>query len=221
LAESAKKRALDPSVRAKARAAYAAKKALKPKPDPKPPTPKQLALAAGLIKYDGLPCPNCGKTLRYSKSNCCVNCSTIKQQSPKIKEYKKQYLIQNHERLRPKKRQNYVARRSELLEKAREWVRNNPEKRRAIALAYKAKRKTQLVDGDSPSVVSRWIKTAAKVCYWCGKHCRDQYHVDHYVPLAKGGKHIVSNLVIACPTCNMSKNASDPYEYAASLGRLF
>ena len=28
------------------------------------------------------------------------------------------------------------------------------------------------------------------------------YHVDHVIPLAKGGAHALANLVLACPACN-------------------
>lgn len=59
-------------------------------------------------------------------------------------------------------------------------------------------------------------------CYWCdiklGKGKR-AYHVDHVVPLSRGGSNDISNLVIACPTCNMSKNDRLPHEWPEG-GRL-
>ncbi|MFI8830536.1 HNH endonuclease [Streptomyces afghaniensis] len=42
-------------------------------------------------------------------------------------------------------------------------------------------------------------------------------HVDHLVPLARGGAHSLSNLVPACQRCNTSKGAKDPYDFAGEL----
>lgn len=57
-------------------------------------------------------------------------------------------------------------------------------------------------------------------CHWCSKPTKKHYHVDHLIPLAKGGTNRPSNLVIACPKCNLRKNASDPIEYARRIGLL-
>lgn len=108
-----------------------------------------------------------------------------------------------------------------LLERANRWRKENPEKRSAIIKAYSARRRSNCRDGDPTAAIAAWESSARKVCYWCSKPCGDHYHVDHYQPLARGGKHVISNLVIACPNCNHRKNAKDPYEFAASMGRLF
>ena len=57
-------------------------------------------------------------------------------------------------------------------------------------------------------------------CHWCSKPTKKHYHVDHLIPLAKGGANRPSNLVIACPQCNLRKNATDPVEYARRIGLL-
>lgn len=118
--------------------------------------------------------------------------------------------------------QAYRARDPELnKQRAAAWIKRNPEKRSAIRKAYSARRRSNCADGDPTVLIYAWEQSAAKVCHWCAKKCKDSYHVDHYQPLARGGKHVISNLVIACPRCNMKKNAKDPYQFAASLGRLF
>jgi len=101
------------------------------------------------------------------------------------------------------------------------WVMHNPDKRKTISKAYKARRRCQEAGGDSTAAIHTWEMGAVKLCYWCQKPCEEKYHVDHYEPLARGGKHVIANLVIACPSCNVKKNAKDPYAFAASLGRLF
>lgn len=43
-------------------------------------------------------------------------------------------------------------------------------------------------------------------CYYCRAKVDINYHVDHVIPLAKGGSNNPENLVIACPACNRHKN---------------
>lgn len=40
-------------------------------------------------------------------------------------------------------------------------------------------------------------------CYYCGAPWR---HIDHIVPLSRGGKHEIDNLVTACAKCNTTKH---------------
>ncbi len=116
----------------------------------------------------------------------------------------------------------YRARNPDIVrQRANAWRQRNPEKRASIMKAYSARRRSQEAGGDSTAAIHAWEMAAKKVCYWCHKPCADKYHLDHYEPLARGGKHVIANLVISCPTCNLKKNAKDPYAFAASLGRLF
>lgn len=116
--------------------------------------------------------------------------------------------------------------RAKTPEKQKEWSEGwrleNKEKVRAIKHTYKVKRRAQEANGVSSKQLAEWSISKAKICYWCGVKCPDNYHIDHYQPLAKGGLHELDNLVIACATCNMQKNAKDPYEFAQKVaGRLF
>lgn len=125
-------------------------------------------------------------------------------------ENKKKYDIKYRE-LNPEK----------CLERAKNWIKNNKDKRKIICFNYDSKRRAIEKTGDSFSMVRDWVKKQIKVCYWCNVVCSDNYHIDHYEPLSKGGKHILSNLVISCPTCNLTKNAKDPYEFALTKWKLF
>jgi hypothetical protein len=48
-------------------------------------------------------------------------------------------------------------------------------------------------------------------CAYCGRGQDDgvQLHIDHLVPVARGGRNELENLVTACATCNLGKSASD------------
>lgn len=182
---------------------------------------RHAALRAGEKTYLGSICREGHSGLRYAKHGTCVECAAIIAASPEKKAYDAIYQRLNIDRILARTREYSRRHAAEKIEQAREWARRNPEKRKAISMANKAKRRSIEKDGDPTSVIFAWVQAAKKVCYWCGVKCKRKYHVDHYKPLSKGGKHEVSNLVIACPTCNLRKNAKDPLEFAASMGRLF
>ena len=54
------------------------------------------------------------------------------------------------------------------------------------------------------------------LCFYC--HITlTKYHVDHVVPISRGGSNSPDNLVIACPHCNDSKGSKLPEEW----GRVY
>lgn len=110
------------------------------------------------------------------------------------------------------------------------WSKSNPEKIKRFRKSWMdkygaacfAKRRARMKKakvGDLKKIQKfyRWLRTVELVtCFWCHKHIpKGLRHADHYMPLAKGGKHCVSNLVPACRSCNCSKNAKLPHEFKA------
>jgi len=60
-------------------------------------------------------------------------------------------------------------------------------------------------------------KSQKGLCWWCGKSVGDNYHIDHRIPLSKGGDNSASNICISCPTCNLSKGNKLPHEWNGRL----
>lgn len=57
-------------------------------------------------------------------------------------------------------------------------------------------------------------------CVYCG--CFPiVYHVDHFIPKAKGGADKMSNLVLACATCNLAKRDKMPEVFLSGNTKLF
>lgn len=56
-------------------------------------------------------------------------------------------------------------------------------------------------------------------CAYCGKKlewgARD-CHIEHILPLSKGGGHVLSNIVYACKTCNFNKHNHDAEQWYKS-----
>lgn len=71
----------------------------------------------------------------------------------------------------------------------------------------------------TPQDVQKQYVNQKGKCYYCKKKVGKVYHVDHVIPLIRGGSNGPENIVIACPTCNLRKNDKMPHEWAEG-GRL-
>lgn len=54
-------------------------------------------------------------------------------------------------------------------------------------------------------------------CWWCGKVVKGSYHIDHVIPLDKGGSNGANNIVISCPRDNDSKGTKTIFEWRGRL----
>lgn len=87
---------------------------------------------------------------------------------------------------------------------------------------YLHRRRINQKKGDVTNKELLELQQNSKVCYWCNEPLKNKkVHIDHYIPLSKGGEHTLSNLVVSCAKCNQTKNAKDPIEFAQSIGKLF
>jgi hypothetical protein len=114
----------------------------------------------------------------------------------------------------------YVANREKQRGYAATYRDANPEKVRAMGAKYRAvKCSATIGDPQAITAIYRRARENKRVhCYLCGELIpMGQRHVDHIMPLSKGGSHTASNLAIACAHCNMSKNAKMPSEVGVLL----
>lgn len=100
------------------------------------------------------------------------------------------------------------------------WIASNPEKVRA----YWSRRRARVVNagGDCTADDLTSIRAAQTnaigqlICWRCGKPITDTPHLDHWIPLSKGGTNDAGNLHYMHARCNLSKGAKLPTE----IGRL-
>jgi len=58
-------------------------------------------------------------------------------------------------------------------------------------------------------------------CVYCKcSILNNNYHIDHIMPLSKGGTNELSNIQLLCPDCNLKKNNKLPEEFAQTFGQL-
>src|SRR6266568_3754393 len=107
--------------------------------------------------------------------------------------------------------------------------RNRPEVRERSHIRHHRRRsRNKAALGDyTAAQIQALLKKQKHCCYYaaCG-HVRFQcvkgryiYHIDHVIPLSRGGSNDISNLVLGCPTCNLRKNDKLPHEFFEG-GRL-
>jgi 5-methylcytosine-specific restriction endonuclease McrA len=101
----------------------------------------------------------------------------------------------------------------------RRWHAANPDKSRLYHRVNQTRRR--LAEGThTANDILRIMKMQRNRCAICKVKLRGKYHVDHIVPIARGGTHWPSNLQILCAPCNTTKHARDPIDHMQSLGRL-
>ena len=100
-------------------------------------------------------------------------------------------------------------------EKKKAWREANRHRKIAYDHTRRA-RKQGNPKGDSHAVASfiRSVRSAKDVtCYWCDQPIVGKRHIDHIVPIARGGADDVHNLCASCHLCNGSKSDWLPHEW--------
>lgn len=152
---------------------------------------------------------------KLSPTKECIKCKEIK---PKSEFFKAKGKLDGYDN-RCKECEKLRLRRERNMQPK---VHRTPEEIRIRKKLQKHKRRTLTKNGDVTVQQLKELYSTAKNCYWCNtKLNKNNTHLDHLMPLSKGGEHTLTNLVVSCPTCNLQKNAKDPIEFANKLGRLF
>lgn len=69
----------------------------------------------------------------------------------------------------------------------------------------------------TPEDIKTLHRSQNGLCWWCGKAYGENYHIDHRIPLSKGGTNWPNNLCVACTQCNQSKGSKLPHEFNGRL----
>ena len=97
------------------------------------------------------------------------------------------------------------------------WRAKNPDLVRAHASAYAARQRATRGGSFSSRELFDQLRRQHGRCYWCDFPVGGAWDADHVIPLSRGGANHISNVVIACPSCNRSKQAKLPHEFSDRL----
>lgn len=127
---------------------------------------------------------------------------------------------------------------SNNLDKRREWSvlyrAKNPEKTRAWALKWEKanpdalrinrknrKSRERSAGGKlSTGLISKLFQLQKGICPCCSILLGVDYHLDHIIPIALGGRNDDSNMQLLRRRCNQQKSAKHPVDYMQSKGFL-
>jgi hypothetical protein len=129
------------------------------------------------------------------------------QASPEGKAYRRAYQQANAERRQQWARES---RQRDPERYARYWKQFAEANPALVAENSRRRRARQIGNPGSVGVSVRdWERLVARYrgcCAYCGETA-EPLHMDHVVPLAKGGRHAIGNVLPACGRCNVRKHA--------------
>lgn len=163
-------------------------------------SPRRIARENGDLRYTSMrPCKGGHIAERFTSNGMCTRCVADKFSTPEGKAIRSEYSKRYHE---------------------------TPKGKAKIKVAKHARRAAaQNAEGShTRSDILNLFDLQRGRCASCASCLKVRgalkYHVDHVIPLSRGGSNDKSNLQLLCPTCNLKKGSKDPSDWAVLCGRL-
>lgn len=144
-----------------------------------------------------------------------------------VQSWRKRNPEKQREIIRRGSRKYMAKKRSENPELSRmlvqQWRSDNADRFRELSRVYKASRRSKQKAGGkftTEDIRELWKQQQGRCAFCLGKLKPRGYHVDHYVPISRGGSNDRGNLRLLHPLCNLEKSASDPLDHARKNGLL-
>lgn len=185
----------------------------------------QAKRAERLVQLGPRTCASCGDSIghrpthaKYCRKQCGKRAELIRDRAIRAErtrawalanpEYIKRWAAENADLKRAAVRRSYLRHREVRRADNRAWEARNP----GAAKLRAARRRLRKLGSSAGLVVTsrdvrRLIHRYGGRCAYCGIK-PESLHLDHVVPIARGGRHSIGNLLPACQGCNLSKNAT-------------
>ena len=158
-----------------------------------------------------------GKSLRHICGNPCATCMQkrrdLTKDQMKLKrlehvdekaKYDRKYRIDNHDIIKIKK-QEYYKNSGERLARHRKKYKHS-EKGMKVARISANKRYVRKIANGGSYTNEQFDMMSARFGNVCGYCSNDgKLHTDHIISVSNGGSSDINNIIIACPSCNLSK----------------
>ena len=135
--------------------------------------------------------------------NECQNCKNAKARD---------WYLRNKERKKKAAQEWRDANRDKVAKASSAWTKANADKKLNHLHARKARLKQNGVYQVSATELKRLYSSP---CFYCGTS--DKITQDHVIPIHRGGRHSIGNLVAACQSCNSSKQDKTITEWKLHL----
>lgn len=74
----------------------------------------------------------------------------------------------------------------------------------------------------TPTDVFECLIRASFKCFYCGDAlCCDNWHLDHVIPVSRGGRNDRLNITPACVDCNLMKHSLMPERFIEQVGKIY
>ena len=166
--------------------------------------------------FAAAPCSRGHSSERWVSSGSCVACGKLTRST-----HVRTTPVRSDEQVKIDKKRSskyYSANAEAMREKHKQYRLSNPDVRKAIH--HKRRSRKMGADGwfTSRDIASIRVKQRGR-CALCRVPLRKQ-HIDHVIPLARGGTNYPKNIQLLCPTCNVRKSAKDPIVFSQEMGLL-
>jgi hypothetical protein len=113
----------------------------------------------------------------------------------------------------------YFANKDKARELIKAWHKKNPDAHR---IHHNNRRARKAANGGNLSndLAAKLYKLQKGKCACCGRPLGTNYHLDHIMPLALGGRNEDRNIQLLLSECNSKKRAKHPVDFMQSKGFL-
>ena len=185
---------------------------------------RRMARSLGMIRFlSGVPCKNGHLTERWSATNSCIQCY-VAERKPRVLTAddlakRKAWKLANRELARRHRRAGYIRLKAAERAWSVAWKAKNKEKVRAYWRNRKARERNAGGEHTAAEILDIYRLQKGR-CAYCRVALKEKYHVDHVLPIARGGTNDRGNLQLTCVDCNLRKSDIDPLTFANRRGLL-
>lgn len=126
----------------------------------------------------------------------------------KVSLYYAKWRTKNKERILLNERKNYLANKERYDSYRAEWRKENRLKWNSYRRARDVRKKQ---NGIFLILNKEFKKLNNQLCFYCGSN--QNLTIDHIIPVARGGRHSIGNILVACKTCNSQKGSKTIQEW--------
>ena len=164
---------------------------------------------------------NKSKRGRHGLNNYCRECDSVNKKkwylANKVRALAKaeRWRTDNPERYLEIQKAHKIKYKEQYSEYYKDWASRNRDKVNLKKHRYYARRRQQLGEV-SPDIVDRLLVEQSGRCLYCNRELQE-YHLEHMIPVSRGGMHDDINLCLSCPSCNYRKKDKTAEEFQQQI----